>query len=119
VADQGVYGAGRPRGRPLHRPSFDAEREFESAGTKLTNERGGRQTEGTITVGDTWSRAAKVSETSSFEVKAGGTTAAVQGTAFAFSCTLVNGQLSCTVIAVVDTVQVTSGSGQVELPPAT
>ncbi len=72
--------------------------------TKLTSERGGRQTEGTITVGETWSRASKVSETSSFEVKAGGTTAAVEGTAFSFVYTLVNGQLTATVISVVDTV---------------
>ena len=88
--------------------------------TKLTNKQGGRQTEGTITIGETWSRASKVSETSSFEVKAGGTTAAVEGTAFAFNCTLVNGQLSCTVIAVVDIVKVSSANGgQVELTPAT
>lgn len=88
--------------------------------TKLTNERGGRQAAGTITVGETWSRVSKVSESSSFEIKAGGTTAAVEGTAFSFTCTLVNGQLSCTVIAVVDNVRVTSGSGGVaELTPAT
>ena len=88
--------------------------------TKLTSNQGGRQTEGTISVGETWSRASKVSETSSFEVKAGGTTAAVEGTAFSFVCTLVNGQLSCTVIAVVDTVKVTSANGgSAELPPAT
>jgi FecR protein len=88
--------------------------------TRLTNDRGGRQTEGTITVGDTWSRAAKVSETSSFAVKAGGTTAAVEGTAFAFSCTLVNSQLSCTVVAVVDNVKVSGGNGgQTELTPST
>jgi LPXTG-motif cell wall-anchored protein len=88
--------------------------------TKLTNQRGGRQTEGTLTVGETWSRASKVSETSSFEVKAGGTTAAVEGTAFAFNCTLVNGQLSCTVIAVVNnTLVTTANGGQTDLPPAT
>ena len=39
--------------------------------SKLTNERGGRQTQGTLSVGETWNRAAKVSETGSFEVKAG------------------------------------------------
>ena len=54
--------------------------------TKLTNKQGGRQTQGTLTVGETWNRAAKVSENGSFEVKAGGTTAAVEGTAFVFSC---------------------------------
>ena len=54
--------------------------------SKLTNERGGRQTQGTLSVGETWNRAAKVSETGSFEVKAGGTTAAVEGTAFVAKC---------------------------------
>jgi hypothetical protein len=88
--------------------------------TKLTNERGGRQTEGTIKVGETWNRASKVSETSSFEIKAGGTTAAVEGTAFSFVYTLVNGQLTATIVAVVDTVKVSSANGgTAELPPAT
>ena len=54
--------------------------------SKLTNEKGGRQTQGTLSVGETWNRAAKVSETGSFEVKAGGTTAAVEGTAFVAKC---------------------------------
>src|ERR1044071_2076378 len=40
--------------------------------SKLTNEKGGRQTQGTLSVGETWNRAAKVSETGSFEGKAGG-----------------------------------------------
>ena len=48
--------------------------------------KGGRQTQGTLSVGETWNRAAKVSETGSFEVKAGGTTAAVEGTAFVAKC---------------------------------
>ncbi len=54
--------------------------------SKLTNKQGGRQTQGTLSVGETWNRAAKVSETGSFEVKAGGTTAAVEGTAFVVKC---------------------------------
>jgi len=37
--------------------------------SRLTNNRGGRQTQGTLTIGETWNRAAKVSETGSFEVK--------------------------------------------------
>jgi hypothetical protein len=79
--------------------------------SKLTNERGGRQTQGTLSVGETWNRAAKVSETGSFEVKAGGTTAAVEGTAFVVKCVpATNGtqQVSCTVTAVVDNIQVSS-----------
>jgi ferric-dicitrate binding protein FerR (iron transport regulator) len=75
----------------------------------LTNDRGGRQTQGTLSVGETWNRAAKVSETGSFEVKAGGTTAAVEGTAFVVSCTPQGtGQVSCSVTAVIDNVKVNS-----------
>jgi hypothetical protein len=84
--------------------------------SKLTNERGGRQTQGTLSVGETWNRAAKVSETGSFEVKAGGTTAAVEGTAFVVKCTpQTNGkqQVTCTVTAVVDNIQVSSDAWDV------
>jgi len=84
--------------------------------TKLTNDTGGRKTEGTLSVGETWNRAAKVSETGSFEVKAGGTTAAVEGTAFVVSCTPVPSgaqQVTCTVTAVVDNVQVNSDAWDV------
>ena len=88
--------------------------------SKLTNKRGGRQTQGTLDVGETWSRAAKVSETGSFEVKAGGTTAAVEGTAFAFACTKLGTQRVCTVIDVVDNVRVTTINGDiVKMSPAT
>ncbi len=72
------------------------------------------------TVGETWSRAAKVSETGSFEVRAGGTTAAVEGTAFAFSCTGADASQVCTVVDVVDQVVVTTdGGSQTHLTPAT
>jgi hypothetical protein len=50
--------------------------------TTLTNKKGARQTKGTLTIGSTFSRAAKVSETGAFEIKAGGATAAVEGTVF-------------------------------------
>ena len=79
--------------------------------SKLTNERGGRQTQGTLSVGETWNRAAKVSETGSFEVKAGGTTAAVEGTAFVAKCVpKVTGEkeVTCTFTAVVDDIKVSS-----------
>ncbi len=84
--------------------------------SKLTNERGGRQTQGTLSVGETWNRAAKVSETGSFEVKAGGTTAAVEGTAFVVKCVpKENGQqeANCTVTAVVDDIKVSSDAWDV------
>jgi hypothetical protein len=80
--------------------------------TKLSNERGGRQTQGTLSVGETWNRAAKVSETGEFSVKAGGTTAAVEGTAFVVKCVAnpdpAAKTANCTVQAVVDNISVTS-----------
>lgn len=79
--------------------------------SKLTSEKGGRQTQGTLSVGETWNRAAKVSETGSFEVKAGGTTAAVQGTAFVAKCVPKNDgsqAVDCTFTAVVDDIKVDS-----------
>ena len=84
--------------------------------SKLTNDKGGRQTQGTLSVGETWNRAAKVSETGSFEVKAGGTTAAVEGTAFVVKCTpqTTGSQLvTCTVTAVVDDIHVSSDAWDV------
>jgi len=83
--------------------------------SKLTNDKGGRQTQGTLSVGETWNRAAKVSETGSFEVKAGGTTAAVEGTAFVVSCTPTGTaqQVTCTITAVVDNVDVASDAWDV------
>jgi len=77
----------------------------------LTNDKGGRQTQGTLSVGETWNRAAKVSETGSFEVKAGGTTAAVQGTAFVARCVPKSDgsqAVDCTFTAVVDDIKVDS-----------
>jgi hypothetical protein len=80
--------------------------------TVLTNNKGGRQTQGTLSVGQTWQRAAKVSETGSFEVKAGGTTAAVEGTAFVAECLpAASGTpqtVTCTITAVVDNIHVDS-----------
>jgi hypothetical protein len=79
--------------------------------SKLTTDKGGRQTQGTLSVGETWNRAAKVSETGSFEVKAGGTTAAVQGTAFVASCVPKSDgsqAVNCTFTAVVDDIKVDS-----------
>jgi hypothetical protein len=80
--------------------------------TKLTNDRGGRQTQGSLSVGEAWNRAGKVSETGSFSVKAGGTTAAVEGTAFIVKCVPSadpsSKTVTCTVQAVVDNINVTS-----------
>ena len=84
--------------------------------SKLTDDRGGRQTQGTLSVGETWNRAAKVSETGSFEVKAGGTTAAVEGTAFVAKCVPKSDgsqAVDCTFTAVVDNIKVDSDAWDV------
>jgi hypothetical protein len=88
--------------------------------TTLTNKQGARQTKGTLSVGQTWNRAAKVAEAGSFEVTAGGATAAVEGTAFSYSCQKSESQLICEVVDVVDNVNVSSPNGAVTaLDPAT
>ena len=83
--------------------------------TKLSENQGVRQTQGTLTVGSTWNRAAKVAETGSFEVKAGGATAAVEGTLFSVVCTVAT---SCQFIDLFDPVLVTMGGAQVQLDSA-
>jgi len=77
--------------------------------TKLTDKKGARQTQGTLTVGSTWNRAAKVSESGEFSIKAGGATAAVEGTAFAVTCPPAGSTaVTCTVTAIVDSIAVDS-----------
>ncbi|MFI5047002.1 MAG: FecR domain-containing protein [Acidimicrobiia bacterium] len=77
--------------------------------TKLTDNKGARQTQGTLTVGSTWNRAAKVSESGEFSIKAGGATAAVEGTAFVVTCpTPTSGPVSCSITAIVDNIGVNS-----------
>ena len=83
--------------------------------TKLSEKQGVRQTQGTLTVGSTWNRAAKVAESGSFEVSAGGATAAVEGTLFSVVCTVPN---SCQFIDLFDPVLVTMGGAQVQLESA-
>ena len=73
--------------------------------TKLTTKRGGRQTQGIADARQHLESRGKVTQTGSFEVKAGGTTAAVEGTAFAMTCKIDNGHRVCKVIDVVDNVR--------------
>jgi LPXTG-motif cell wall-anchored protein len=87
----------------------------EFAITKLSEKQGVRQTQGTLTVGSTWNRAAKVAESGSFEVTAGGATAAVEGTLFSVVCTVPN---ACQFIDLFDPVLVTMGGAQVQLESA-
>jgi hypothetical protein len=86
--------------------------------TKLSEKQGVRQTQGTLTVGSTWNRAAKVAETGSFEVTAGGATAAVEGTLFSVTCSLNAGQTSCSFIDLFDPVTVTLNGTSVPLNSA-
>ncbi len=82
----------------------------------LTANSGGRQTLGSVSGGKVWNKVTKLSRSGSFEVEAGGTTAAVRGTSFAVECT--SGS-DCNIISVIHTVVVTSSStGQTAtLPP--
>jgi hypothetical protein len=88
--------------------------------TKLTQQQGARQTQGTLTVGSTWNRAAAVSESGSFEISAGGATAAVEGTLFAVICEKdANQQLVCHFIDIFDPVTVSLNGTNVPLGNAT
>ena len=81
----------------------------------LTSNSGGRQALGAVTVGKVWNRVTKLSRSGSFEVEAGGATAAVRGTSFAIECSKPN---DCNVISVIHTVVVTNEKGQsATLPP--
>jgi LPXTG-motif cell wall-anchored protein len=90
----------------------------EFAITKLTNKRGGRQTQGSLTVGSAFSRATKVSETGEFKVEAGGATAAVEGTVFIVYSIPQGGTVTFQFIAIQDLLSVVLGSNPpVSLPP--
>jgi hypothetical protein len=58
---------------------------------KLVNTTGKRRVEGTVSVGRTWNRVEKLSESEAFEQNGNGATAAVQGTAFVTNCKLATG----------------------------
>ena len=63
-------------------------------------------------MGSTWNRAAKVAESGSFEVKAGGATAAVEGLTFAVLCSQGAAGVSCEFLDVTDPITVTTDDGQ-------
>jgi hypothetical protein len=87
--------------------------------TRLTDQQGARQTQGTLTVGSTWNRAARVSETGSFGITAGGAVAAVEGTVFAVFCREESGQQLCDFFDIFDPITVTLGGTTVPLGNAT
>jgi hypothetical protein len=87
--------------------------------TRLTDQQGARQTQGTLTVGSTWNRAVEVSQTGSFEISAGGATAAVEGTLFAVICRQEAGQLACDFFDIFDPISVTFQGSTVPLGNAT
>jgi hypothetical protein len=82
----------------------------------LTANSGSRQTLGSVSSGKVWNKVNKLSRSGSFEVEAGGTTAAVRGTSFAIEC---SSGSDCNIISVIHTIVVTSSStGQTAtLPP--
>jgi FecR protein len=88
--------------------------------TRLTDQQGARQTQGTLTVGSTWNRAVEVSQSGgSFEISAGGATAAVEGTVFAVICNEEAGQLACDFFDIFDPISVTFQGTTVPLENAT
>jgi LPXTG-motif cell wall-anchored protein len=78
--------------------------------TKLTNKKGARQTRGSLTIGSTFSRAAKVSETGAFEIEAGDATATVEGTVFVVIATKQGTQVSYQFISLEHVLVVRFGS---------
>ena len=72
----------------------------------LTANSGSRQTLGSVSGGKVWNKVNKLSRSGSFEVEAGGTTAAVRGTSFAIEC---SSGSDCNIISVIHTIVVTSG----------
>ena len=79
--------------------------------TKLTEEQGERQVEGSLETGRTWNRTAAVTESGSFEQGGAGATAAVVGTAFSVECTSAT---ECEFTAVEHQIQLT-GDGEVHI----
>jgi hypothetical protein len=76
--------------------------------TKLTDDEGNRQVEGTIESGKTWNRTAALTESESFQQTGADATAAVEGTAFAIECETVD---HCVFTGVVDDVSLTGADG--------
>ena len=76
--------------------------------TKLSDDEGNRQVEGTIESGKTWNRTAALTESESFEQTGADATAAVEGTAFAIECETVD---HCVFTGVVDDVSLTGADG--------
>jgi hypothetical protein len=76
--------------------------------TKLSDDEGNRQVEGTIESGKTWNRTAALTESESFEQTGADATAAVEGTAFAIECESVD---HCVFTGVVDDVSLTGADG--------
>ncbi len=76
--------------------------------TKLTDEQGNRQVQGTIESGQTWNRTAKLTDSESFEQTGADATAAVEGTAFAVQCDAAD---HCVFTGVVDDVSLTGKDG--------
>jgi FecR protein len=87
---------------------------------KLTDNQGNRQVDGSLDSGRTWNRTAALTQSQSFQQDAGGSTAAVAGTAFVVDCTSAqsctattsNGSGAALFVSVIDNVILTGSNGQ-------
>jgi len=76
--------------------------------TKLTDDEGNRQVQGTLETGKTWNRAEALTESESFEQTGADATAAVEGTAFSVECDTLD---HCLFTGVVHDVSLTGSDG--------
>ena len=82
--------------------------------TKLTDDQGNRQVQGTIESGSTWNRTTALTESESFEQTGADATAAVEGTAFGIEC---DTESHCVFTGVVDDVTLTGTDGEKLVAP--
>jgi hypothetical protein len=82
--------------------------------TKLTDDEGNRQVQGTIESGNTWNRTTALTESESFEQTGADATAAVEGTAYGIEC---DTEDHCVFTGVVDDVTLTGTDGQKLVAP--
>jgi FecR protein len=82
--------------------------------TKLSDDQGNRQVEGTLDSGQTWNRTAELTGTQSFQQSGAGATASVLGTAFAVQCDL---PTTCAFTGVVDEISLTGANVVRDLQP--
>jgi LPXTG-motif cell wall-anchored protein len=83
---------------------------------KLVEDEGKRQVATSLDLGRAYTRTEALTESESLEEDAGGTTAAVVGTAWSRECTIVNGVITCNVLGVLHNLLLTFEEQQKILP---